>query len=112
MPVEVFELPTRDPDVAVARLNKLYFPERPMTSSGATEGFLCDDRDASLGSLGAGRVRYTARMRTELAPVGYFLASAGVRGACRYVVGREEVDLAPGAVFRCPNDEPSPATSA
>jgi AraC-like DNA-binding protein len=97
-------LSTRDPDVAAVRLSELYSPERPLTFSGAGERFLCDVRDSSLGSLGAGRVRYTARMRTELPRVDYFLTSAGVRGACRYRVGREEVDLTPSAVFRYPND--------
>jgi hypothetical protein len=49
-------------------------------------------------------------MWTELAaPLSYFITAAGIRGACRYEVGREEVDLNTGAAFSSPNDTASAA---
>ncbi|PRY14536.1 hypothetical protein [Kineococcus rhizosphaerae] len=104
MAVEVLEVSTREPDVAHSMLSEVYCPENPIAFSRPGDRFLCEFRAASSGDLGADRVRFTTGMRAELAPMDSFLVAAGVRGSSRYAVGREQVDMRPGVVFRYPTD--------
>ncbi|PWW20886.1 AraC-like DNA-binding protein [Geodermatophilus normandii] len=106
MPVDTFELSTREPDVAQAVLTALYRLERPLGFSGVDRSFSCQIRFAAAGDLGADRLRFSAALRCAVPPLDVFMVASPVAGASRYLVGREQVAMRPGVLFRCPTGVP------
>ncbi|MGX5653603.1 AraC family transcriptional regulator [Geodermatophilus nigrescens] len=106
MPVETFELSTREPDIAQASLTELYGLERPLGFSGVDSSFTCQIRFAAAGDLGADRLRFSASTRCTVPPLDTFMVASPVGGASRYVVGRQQVNMRPGVLFRCPTGMP------
>lgn len=104
MPVHVLEMSTRRPEVARPVLQDVYCPDQRLTLDAVAQTFACDLRAMNVGDLGADTLRLSTGVRCTVAPVDYLLVASGVRGAGRYLVGRDEVHVGPGSVFRYPND--------
>lgn len=106
LPVDTLESSTREPDVAQAVLSDLYKLERPLGFSDVDRSFTCEIRFATAGDLGADRLRFSAGMRCTVPLLDIFMVASPAGGASRYVVGREQVNMRPGVVFRCPTGVP------
>lgn len=92
-PVQSFEFSTRDPDEAYDFLIRASADYRPQIAP-AHENFLLRLTRTSGGSFWIDTLRNTARMRYDVAPLGYLLIYRVVSG--RYE--RESERMAPGAV--------------
>ena len=80
MPVETFELSTREPDVAHTVLTDLYCPERAMRFSGVSSSFALQIRTATGGDLAADRLRFIAGMQRLRPPQAELLVADPVVG--------------------------------